>query len=91
MPVGYVLDTGARLADFYGAVFDDGRGAAWVEGFEVRGRQEGGAGVGYQVVGDGELFAEPGEALGLGGVEVVDFEGHDCFACRLFFWDFDGM
>lgn len=77
MDVDDVFGTGGGFRQSYllaggSGVLDDGGGAHGVEGFEFGGGEERGASVDLEGVGDGEFFAEPGDAFGLGDVEVVD-------------------
>ena len=73
-----VFDAGAAFGESHVAVCDYGGRAGRMKGFVFGRCEEGRAVVGYKLVGDVELFAEPGEALGLGDVEVVDCEDHGC-------------
>lgn len=75
-----VFEDGVCFGEFdVGAIFDYGRGAGPVEvAVGVWGFEGWLAEVGFEGVGDGELFAEPDDAFGLGAAEVVDCEvgGH---------------
>jgi hypothetical protein len=65
MAVGDVLDAGARLGERKVAVLDDGGASRSVKGFVFGRGQDGRALVCLELVGDGKLLAQPGNALGL--------------------------
>lgn len=74
--LGNVFKTGTGLGEGNVAVLDYGSGSGVVQGLVLIGGEERSSLVVFEGVIDAELFAEPGNSLGLRDLQVVDCERH---------------
>ena len=72
MHVNDVFDAGGGLGEGEIAIVNDRGLTEWVQVFDGLRGEDGGALMQGEGVGDLELFTEPGKALRLGDLEVVD-------------------